>query len=256
MAENSKGIQSLEYAFEILNYFKKSISPVSITELANKMNVSKSKLHKYLTSFLKLGVLTQDKNSLYSIGPTLIEFGLSALNRLDVVSVADPYLISLKNEINQSSGLAIWTEQGPMVIKYYKSDRPISIEIQVGFHAPLLSSSAGKCFAAFLPREKTNKLFEKELSELNISKSEIEKELNTIRIELLSYRDAPYYSIPGSKALASPVFDYSGEIVAAILLIGFSGDIHLNTHSREVILLKETAKKVSSLLSYSERGDA
>lgn len=249
MKEDSKGIQSLEFAFEILDHIKQSNDSISVTELAKGMNVSKSKLHRYLVSFVRLGVLIQNKSTyLYSMGPKLVELGLSALNKFDVTSVSEPYIIELAKKINQSFALAIWTDKGPMVVKYYKSKQPINVEVQVGFYTPLLKSAAGKCFASFLPKEQTHELMEKELKEHQLDREEIEEEFKAIRQSKLSYRDIPYSSIPGSKAVASPIFNYSGEIVATLILIAFSEVDELNESSQEIMMLGETAANISKLL--------
>src|SRR5690625_6023365 len=142
---SSQGIQSLEMAFTILDCFKEANIPMSVSELSSKMNIPKNRIHKYLVSFKRVGALIQNKDDLtYSMGPKLIELGLTALEQVDIASIAEPYIKDLGKELNQSVALAIWSEKEPIVVKYEKRKKPIKVEIQLGYRVHLMSA-VGKC---------------------------------------------------------------------------------------------------------------
>ena len=54
---NSKGIQSIEVGIDVLKKIAEAGKPLSITEIAILCDTSKSKLHWYLTSFIRTGIL-------------------------------------------------------------------------------------------------------------------------------------------------------------------------------------------------------
>src|SRR5690625_2224997 len=100
-SSSSQGIKSLDIAFSILDCFKEANEPLSVTELTKRMNLTKSRIHKYLVSFSSIGILMQNKKNLtYSLGPKMIELGLAALRQYDIASVADPYLRDLRDRLN------------------------------------------------------------------------------------------------------------------------------------------------------------
>lgn len=244
----TQGIQSVEHAFAILNCFKKANGPMSITELSIQMNMSKSRIHKYLVSFTKIGVINQNKIDLtYSMGAKVIELGLSALQQFDIVSIAEPYLSDLRSQLNQSVALAIWSEEGPMIVKFEESNKTINIKLRVGIPYPILVSAVGRCFAAFLPVSQTQHLIEQEIMQYQLTKEEVETELNNIREKHLAIRDIKFEGIPGGMSIASPIFDYNGDIVAVIAIVGFEGELNYNETSKQVIKLKETVKQLSKL---------
>lgn len=246
----SQGVQSVELAFTILNCFKEAKESLTVAELSKRMGMSKSKIHKYLVSFVRVGVLIQNKkDSSYAMGPTLIELGLVAQQQFDVVSIAAPYMVELRKQLNQSIALAIWTNDGPMVVKYEESGRPINVEIQVGFHVPLLKSATGKCFAAFMHSDHINALLQQEIVQYDLRKEEVIAELEKVRKEQLAFRDNPYSGVPGTASIAHPIFDYTGNIVAALCVIGFAGDLNTDNESEEVKSLQQTAGKISKVLS-------
>src|SRR5690625_4824158 len=205
---NTTGIQSIERAIHILEAIKKRKSPITLTELAELVGMGTSSLQKYLFSFVKTGVLTFDeKSKVYTLGPKLIELGLSALNSLDDISHIYPYLEKIRDKYNQSSALAVWTEHGPMIVKYQKSKRSINVHIEEGFSPPLLVSSIGKCFAAFLPFETIQEQYKREIEKYGLDEKKLSKDLEKIRTNKLSIRDTNVTELPGKVTISSPIFN-------------------------------------------------
>src|SRR5699024_257105 len=111
-----RGIQTLERSILILDEIKKNTEPLTLTELSKKVNMSKNHLKKYLVSFVKTSTLTFDEETkTYDLGSKLIDLGLNALNRFSILSIIEPFMQQIKNDIQQSSALAIWTDRGPMI---------------------------------------------------------------------------------------------------------------------------------------------
>ncbi|GAA0448368.1 IclR family transcriptional regulator [Lentibacillus halophilus] len=247
-----QGIQSVEHAFFILDTIKESSQPLTLSEISHATNMSKSRVQKYVISFLRLGALVQnEKDHTYSFGPKLIEFGLHSLQRYDIIELSEPYLKEIKRELNQSSALNVWTQTGPVVVKSEPSDRPISVGIQVGYRPPLYKSSTGKCFAAFLDSSEVEDLIDSEAQHYDLDRKEIKKELEDIRENGYSFRDTIHEGIPGGAAITCPVFDNSEHIIAAISIIGFSESINTEAHSKDVQKLKELTSGLSQDLQYS-----
>src|SRR5699024_649458 len=155
---SSQGIQSLEMAFTILDCFKEANVPMSVSELSSKMNIPKNRIHKYLVSFKRVGALIQNKDDLtYSMGPKLIELGLTALQQVGVASIAEPDIKAHEKEVNQSIALARGSEKEPIVAKYEKSKKPIQVQIQLRYRVPFMSA-VGTCFLAFTPSPQVKSL--------------------------------------------------------------------------------------------------
>lgn len=76
--------------------------------------------------------------------------------------------------------------------------------------------------------------------------------MNEIRKNGLSFRLEEYDTIPGGKAIAAPIFNYNGEMVASISLIGFSKDFELHYDSEYALSLKQHAEAISKKLLYTK----
>src|SRR5438045_3373962 len=83
------GIQSVEVGFTLLDVLAKAPGPLMLRDLASAAGMSAAKAHRYLVSFQRLQLVTQDDASTrYDLGPAALKLGLSSLSRLDAVKLA------------------------------------------------------------------------------------------------------------------------------------------------------------------------
>lgn len=250
---NYDGIKSVESALHILDKVKAASEPPSLTQLSHETHMSKSQLQKYINSFLKLGVLSiYKKNKVYTLGPKLIELGSHARHQVDVLSMIDPFMLEIKNEINQSSAVTLWTEKGPMISKYQSSGKSINVEMEVGYYPPLLKSSVGRCFAAYLSAEHTEMIMDEEIKNYNLNKKQVMEDLKPIKKLGFSSRGSSFNDLPGDHSISVPIFDHFGEMIAAVSVIGFSDDLNVNPQSNDVEKVKKITNEISQQFAYTD----
>src|SRR5699024_5869588 len=249
-----QGIKSLEHAFFILDIIKKNPNPLTLSEISNQTGMSKSRLQKYMISFIRLGALVQEKKShTYSFGPKLLEYGLYSLRNHNIIKIDTPYLKEIKNELNKTSALNVWTPKGPVVVTSESAEGPISVSIKAGYYPPIYNSATGRCFLAFMDVSEpaVEKLMKEELQKTNLKKAEIEQEFKTIRQTGIAVRNTVHEGVPGGLAIACPVFDNTEGIIAVISIIYFSSDFSIDENSKQIKSLKEKIFKLSKDLSES-----
>src|SRR5690625_424997 len=244
-----QGIQSVEHAFFILDTIKKSKEPLTLSDISRLTNMSKSRVQKYINSFLKLEALVRsDQDYTYSFGSKLLEFGVHALKSNDIIEMSDYFLKEIRNELNQSSALNIWTQNGPLIVKSEPSGEPISIDIQPGYRPPILKSATGKCFAAYMEASKIKDFIEKDIQQYNLDRTEIEKELEEVRNNGYSFRDTTEEGVSGGVAITCADLRKSGNILDALSIIGFHDGLNTSPDSKEVQKLKEVTSNLSKML--------
>jgi DNA-binding IclR family transcriptional regulator len=245
---NGQGIQSLELGINILKKIGEAEKPLSISEIAELADISKSKLHRYLTSFWRTGFLERDASLRYSIGDAFIQIGLKACQRIDIKEQAKPSLITLRETLNETVALSIWGENGPYFIHLEESNRQIKIGIQVGSTGSMLNTTAGQLFAAYNPGGKTEKLIQKELEQASIDPSEFMHTLSTIREK--GFSRTMESLVPGVVAIGCPIFNSENKIVAAITIIGLLGVFDISDDSQSIALLKRECLHLSRSLGF------
>src|ERR1700754_5358098 len=74
------GIQSIEVGFRLLDVLTHEPRAMMLRDLAQRADMSPAKAHRYLVSFLRLGVVAQDPLSgRYELGGFAFQFGLGRL---------------------------------------------------------------------------------------------------------------------------------------------------------------------------------
>lgn len=242
------GIQSLELGLDILKIIAEQNKALSITEISNLSKMSKSKLHRYLTSFCRCGFLEKHEDLRYSLGTELVLLGLKASEKLDVKELAAPYLTTLRETLNETVALALWGEHGPFFIRWEASTRAVNIGIRAGSQVSVTRSAPGKLFVAFMPKARTEDLVKRELDKYQIEKQSFYTEIEDIKRNGFATTNGSL--IPGISAISCPVFGQSGDIVAAITIVGLSGVLDISGTSDNIREIKEQCSALSKALGY------
>jgi DNA-binding IclR family transcriptional regulator len=130
----------------------------------------------------------------------------------------------------------------------------MSLTVRFGTVMPLLTSSFGRIFAAYLDRRITQTMIQTELGDARgvaaqagiKTFSDVEAMLAQFRARRMSV--AENLSTPGRAALAAPIFDHNNRIVAAVAVVGVQGRLELDAESRPARELAATARKLSQRL--------
>lgn len=249
--DKNKRIQSVEVGFRILQVLAEKRGPMSLNELANATGLFKSQLYRYLNSFVYLGVLIREneENPRWSLGPELITLGSAALEGLQLSKLANPYLIELKDKLNETVALSIWREQGPFFIRWESSNKFVNIGINTGSYVPLYTAT-GKIFRAFLPETVTELLYQKEVAAGNIDPGEYDADIEQIKKQ--HYALTRGSLITGIVTVSTPIFFPSAKLAGALSIVGVWGELDASPDSKTVLELLKTGREISYRLGYME----
>lgn len=151
-ARDRQGIQSVEIATTVLLALEKGGSPMGLSQIAALAGMQPSKVHRYLVSLGRGGLVSQSPTSgLYDLGPAMRRLGAEALRRVDEVSLASEYLPGLRDRTRHAVNLAIWGDYGPVIVRWDYGAYSLPITVRVGATMPLLASAVGQVFLAYLP---------------------------------------------------------------------------------------------------------
>jgi len=251
----SAGIQSVEVGASLLRVLAETSGPITLTNLARKARMSLSKAHKYLASFIRIGLVRQDSaTGRYMLGRFAAELGFAALRNIDVVEIAQETLDRLRDRIDTTAALSVWGSQGATVVRKALNLQPVSLLVQLGTVTPLLTSSTGRVFAAYLDRRKTKPLIERELADRKGAAAraglrtmgDVEKLLAKVRKDGMAVAVGLMH--PGVVGMSAPIFDIDGDIVATINLAGVDGITDARPQSAAGRALRAAAADLSHQL--------
>ena len=80
VASDRQGIQSIEVGFRLLSVLAATNRPMMLRDIAKGAAMPAAKAHRYMVSFLRVGIVEQDVGSgRYDLGAYALELGLSGL---------------------------------------------------------------------------------------------------------------------------------------------------------------------------------
>jgi DNA-binding IclR family transcriptional regulator len=215
-----QGIQSVEIAMTILLALEAGAGPMSLSQIAARSNMQPSKAHRYLVSLGRAGLVAQSPTSgLYDLGPSMRRLGSEALRRMDEVSLASEHLPGLRDRTRHSVNLAVWGDNGPVIVRWDYGAYALPITVRVGATMPLLASAVGQVFLAYLPDTLTAPVLKAQYGPDDPSpfdEDEIEQVKATVRGEGVAFTSGGL--IPGLASIAAPVFATATSLPLAVAI--------------------------------------
>ncbi|WP_313289609.1 IclR family transcriptional regulator [Stutzerimonas nitrititolerans] len=227
MTESSAGgasrrqkVQAAEVGTDILTALAELAPATSLSRLAEHVGMPASKVHRYLQALIASGFAEQDATTNhYGLGPAALFVGLAALGRLDVVKLATPYLAELRDELNETCFLAVWGNRGPTVVHVEQAVRAVTLVTQVGSVLPLLGSSTGLVFNAFLADAETADLRDLELQTPS-APSPRDLQAAMERLRQTQVQSVQGLLMAGVNALSAPLFSGGQRIAGVVTVVG------------------------------------
>lgn len=159
-----QGINSVEVGVAVIEAVASIGRPATLTELARALDTQPSRLHRYLVSLSRVGLLARDLRGAYEFGPAMRRLGAEAIRRTNEIAVASEYAPMLRDRTGHSVNVAVWADRGPTICRWDFGAYPLPIIPRTGSILPLLSTSVGRMFLALLPERMTREFVEAELA--------------------------------------------------------------------------------------------
>jgi DNA-binding IclR family transcriptional regulator len=251
-----QGIQSVELAMTVLEALETGLGPMSLTQIASAAGMSPSKAHRYLVSLGRVGLVVQSKRSaLYDLGPAMRRLGIESLRRMDEVSLVSEHLPALRDRTSHAVNMAVWGDHGPVLVRWDYGAHALPITVRVGATLPLLTSSVGRVYLAYLPETITGPILAGQLASEHLDAPTTD-EVARIRAEVLD-RGVAITSggvIPGVASLAAPILA-AGESLPLVVALALPARLAdpVTVSALQVELLRTTAAAAVDLGSPHHR---
>jgi DNA-binding IclR family transcriptional regulator len=249
------GNRTILIGVRLLQAVARMREPATLTEIAQRTDMSVSRAYRYLTSLAQTGFLQQDPaTGKYDLGPAAIELGTAAMARVDAIRLASDAMRDLTGEIHLVSILCVWGSNGPTVIKWEQGQLDLAVRIREGLNLPVPITAAGRLFMTYLPEKDLKPLLERDIRAWNASAPARQKlsakSLESLRAEVRKYGLARAIGLrtPHTAALAAPVFEGSGRLSMTISILGVAGSYDTDYDGAPARALKAAAERLTRTL--------
>jgi DNA-binding IclR family transcriptional regulator len=220
---------------------------IDIVSAAQELGVGKSTAHRYLASMENHGLLQRRDRNRYEFGTLLAELGTMALSRLGVVNLARPIMERVSNRVRHTVVLTIWNGRSPVVAQVHEdSSRTAHVSIRVG--STLRPGTAQDMVFRAFQKESFHPRYREAQSDLVQG---LETELEKVRRTGVSIRSS---ASEGVRAVAVPVRDTEGMVIAALAVVGVTSLVPDDDDSDVVMVLREGSQAITQALRSSREG--
>lgn len=230
---------------------------MSLTDLAGRVGLKTTTVHRLLSTLIAHGFAEQDKTTArYYLGIKAFEIGNAALSGMDIRTIARPFLKQLVDRLNETANLAILDRGEVVYIDQVESTNIVIVRMfaRVGSRGPAHCTGSGKVLLSGLADEELLPLLER----MNLARftprtltdrEDLLRELRRIRTE--GYALDRGERDEGVNCVAAPVRNADRRVVAAVSISGPTARMgEEDMLARFVPQVKEAAEGISARLGY------
>ncbi len=243
-----KRVNSVNMAMEILNCYDPEKMLLGITELSKKLGVSKSTIHRLVTTMEKQGYLEQDPVSRkYKLGLSILRLSEIIMKNYDIRTIAAPIMQKLRDYTEESVHLNVvsYARRARVCIEKYESQHDLRYVIELGQYLPLHLGASGKILLANLDEHYILDILE---SFSDSEKQRILSDLELIRSQgyCISYGER----IPGASSISYAIKNRSGKLIAGLTVSGPSMRLTEDKLEEYLELVKNAGADISRQAGY------
>ncbi len=214
------GLSTVRNAARLLKVFRSREADLGVSELARRLGLGKSTVHRMLTTLVAEGLIEQDpRTGGYRLGIVMFELGQAVRVHMDLHAAVGQVLSELRAQTGESSQVGVLDGHEVVYVDRLESAHSLRLFTETGRRVPVHCTSSGKVLLAYLPEARRHAVLRTApLTALTphtiTSREQLVAELARVRqrgwAEAINEREI------GIASIAAPVRDVTGEVVAAI----------------------------------------
>ena len=246
-------LSSVGAALRLLKTFSADEPELGITELAKRLCLAKSTVHRLTSTLLAEGFLEKNiGNDRYRLGLSLFALGTLVRRRMDISTEALPYLHELRDGTHETVHLAVLERTDIMYLFNLESQQAIGLRSYLGLRKPAFCTAEGRAILAYSQQALLARVVQQG-SQLRgaLTSSEAKslyKVLEAVRQQGFALDDEE--SDLGMRGLAAPIRDSTGAVIAAVGLAGPVQRLNKKNLKSCVPLVVGAAQAISARLGY------
>lgn len=243
-----KTIQSVDRAARILKVLASGPRRLGVTELADRLGMTRPTVHGLLQTLQAHGLVEQDRDSdKYQLGAGLLQLGISYLDLNELRGRSIVHAERLATRVDAAVRVGVLHGASAVVVHHvFRPDSSLQI-LEVGAQLPAHASAIGKAILAYRPAQTLADLLADDLPKLTartLSASSLRADLEATRER--AYARERDEAVLGESSIAAPIFDHAGHVVGAIGVVGDTDRILPRTPTKAMVAaVAEAARGVS-----------
>jgi IclR family KDG regulon transcriptional repressor len=245
-SDNKTTVRAVDRAMDILLCFidKKELT---LTEISHKIGLNKSTVYRLLGSLENKGFLTRNPDTeKYQLGFRIWQLSTNLSQSDDPATILLPEMIRLRDQLGETISLYVRNDNERIRIQAVESNETIRRVAPIGVHLPLFVGASSKVLVAYAPPDVQKRILSDPSWPSSIDKQAYIEQLAEIKQN--GYATSSEEREKGAAALAVPLFNRRGQLVAALSISGPSNRLTIKQMKENLPYVFVAAKHMGSML--------
>lgn len=239
-------VEAVQRAIAVLNVLAEANSDLGTNEIARRTGFNVSSVSRLLATLVDGGLLQYvPSTGRYRLGIRILQLANVAREKLDIRTLARPYLEELSELTGETATLSLPGERDVLTVDFAASDLSVRSVASIGRNSVAHATAVGKVFLAWggqLPDGDLAGYTERTVTD----HEELDAEIAQIKDQ--GWAQAIREREPELSAVAVPVLDHAGSLVAILGVQGPASRFTARPMHEAVDLLRERAALVGSVV--------
>jgi len=246
MEDAKSGVRAVDRALDILLCFTER-SEWAMTEIADKVGLHKSTVHRMLATLESKGFVTRDKASdRYRLGMRVWELSAHLADTDDPAVLWLPEMERLRDLVGETISLYVRDGKERIRIQAVQSNQAVRRVAPVGARLPLFVGAASKVLIAFADPAVREEILDEDTGPLPVDRETYVAQLDDIRNR--GYATSMEERESGAAAVSAPILDRTGRLAAALSVSGPVSRLSPDTLHRLAPAVVETARRMGLMI--------
>lgn len=246
-------VPAIHRALDLIEVLASERRAFTVTEVSRKFKIPKSSAYAILQTLKSRGYLQKNGDDQYSLTLKIYGVGSALIDSLDWRQKIYPLLKQLTEKSQVSGHIAVLDQGYAVYIEKLEVMGAIRLTTWIGKRMHVHSTSIGKALIAYLPEEEVDWIIqERGLARLTpktiTEPRELKRELAHVRSQ--GYAVSNEENEDGVRAVAAPLFNHTGDLVAAVNLGGSTLQIKMKDIPELGKLVRSYAERMSRELGW------
>ncbi len=245
-------IASVARALDLLLAFERQPHEFGPSDLARQLGITKNLAFRLVKTLESRGFVVR-MGERYRIGMRAFQVGQLAVRELELIRAARPSMQELHDRTGETIHLAVLDGYEAVCIDRLESRHMVRLSADIGKRFPLHAGACPKVLLAHLPREEREVSLRRGLPaftrKTQVDPAALEAELDEIRRRGYGVSDEDIDL--GAVAVAAPIRDWSGAVVAAISIAGPVSRMARSLQREYRDLVIGAAEEISARVGYA-----
>jgi DNA-binding IclR family transcriptional regulator len=247
-------VPGLVRGLETLRAFTPERPNLSLGDLAEILKTTRSATFRTVYTLTYMGCLLHDERTLtYSLGPAVLRLGYGYIATRELVEVAQPSLVRLRDDSGWSAHLGVLDGTSVLYMLRLPSLQGAASIVHVGSRLPARTTTMGRILLAGLSEERVIGLYHQDAAKTGSG-------IKVAPILSQRKRDRRQDTIShvgtfeaGIASIAAPLRDVTGDTVAAISLSARADAVKVDEMGNSIKeMIHETAERISAQLGWQK----